>query len=124
MAKELLFSVTEKDFNFIFQRGRGNGGQKKNKTNSACICQHKSSGAQGYAEDHRSQLQNKQLAWKRCIETKEFKTWHKCEIARLSGETAVLEDKVDKMMNEKYIKTEVKNDKGLWEEKPDSQLSK
>ena len=116
MAKELLFSVTSSDCDWKFQRGRGNGGQKKNKTDSACICTHRESGAQGYAEDSRSQLQNKQLAFKRMYETKEFKIWHKMEIAKRTGETAKIENNVDKMMEPRYIKVEGKNEQGLWEE--------
>ena len=118
MTKELLFSVTAKDFDFKFTIGTGNGGQKKQKTSSACHCKHVESGARGYAEDTRSQLQNKQMAWKRCIETKEFKNWYKLQVAKATGQQAILEDTVEKMMNDRYIRTEIKNEKGLWQEVP------
>jgi protein subunit release factor B len=116
MSKELLFSVTAKDCDFIFQRGRGNGGQKKNKTNSACICRHKESGAEGYAEDSRSQLDNRRLAFKRMVETPAFKAWHKLEIAKRTGLLKQVEEAVDKALNPKFIKTEVKDERGLWKE--------
>jgi len=105
-TKELLFSVTAKDCTFIFQRGRGNGGQKKNKTDSACICTHKDSGAQGYAEDHRSQLQNKQLAFMRMTKTEKFKTWHTIEVARHTGKLLEINAEVEKQMRDKNLKLE------------------
>ena len=113
--KELLFSVTASDCEFIAQRGRGNGGQKKNKTNSAIICTHKASGAQGYAEDSRSQADNKSLAFRRMAETKEFKAWHKLEIAKRSGELKRIQEEVERQLNPKYIKIETKQN-GLWKE--------
>lgn len=89
--KEKLFTLTEKDFNFVYQRGRGNGGQKKNKTSSACICSHKPSGAQGYAEDHREQSRNKTLAFKRMTETPEFQAWLKFKIEAACGHIEIEE---------------------------------
>lgn len=89
--KERLFKLTEKDFDFQYTRGRGNGGQKKNKTSSACICSHKSSGAQGYAEDSREQSQNKKLAFKRMTETAEFKSWLKLKIEAACGNIEIEE---------------------------------
>ena len=59
--KELIFSVTSKDCEWDYVRGSGKGGQKRNKTSSAVRCRHLPSNAIGYAEDTRSQLQNKQL---------------------------------------------------------------
>ena len=82
--KELLFSVTAKDVEFLDKRGSGKGGQKKNKTSSAIQCFHKPSGAMGEAEDHREQSLNRKLAFKRMAESLEFRTW-----ARLKADAAV-----------------------------------
>ena len=89
--KEKLFSLTEKDFKIQFQRGRGNGGQKKNKTSSACICSHEPSGAQGYAEDFREQSRNKKLAFQRMTDTDEFKSWLKLKIEAALGNLEIEE---------------------------------
>ncbi len=89
--KEKLFSLTAKDFDIQFTRGRGKGGQKKNKTSSACICSHKPSGAQGYAEDSREQSQNKKLAFKRMTETPEFKSWLHMKIQAALGNIEIEE---------------------------------
>lgn len=117
--REHLFSVTAKDCKFIAQRGQGKGGQKKNKTNSAIICKHEPSGAEGYAEDSRSQIENKQLAFKRMAESKTFQSWLKMEISRQTGELKTIEEKVENQMNPRFIKEEYKNEKGLWEENND-----
>src|SRR5271154_6038653 len=70
--KQLMFSVTAKDCEFIDKRGSGKGGQKKNKTSSAIQCRHRPSGAMGEAEDHREQSLNRRLAFKRMAESVEF----------------------------------------------------
>lgn len=111
--KQLLFSVTAKDCEWKYMRGTGNGGQKKNKTNSAVHCIHRPSGAHGYAEDERSQHQNRQLAFKRMAESKQFKEWLHVEFQRLTGQLAAIEDEVNRQMHR--IKVEVKNEEGLWQ---------
>ncbi len=109
--RELLFSVTAKDCDWSYTRGTGNGGQKKNKTNSAVHCTHRESGAHGYAEDTRIQSKNRSLAFERMSKTKEFQEWHKLETMRRNGMQAVIEDNVEREM--KRIRVEVKED-GLW----------
>ena len=65
--KELLFSVTKKDFELQFFRAGGKGGQKQNKTSSACRIVHKASGATGESREQRQQIANKKLAFQRLI---------------------------------------------------------
>lgn len=113
--KELLFSVTAADCEWSYTRGSGNGGQKKNKTSSAVHCKHSASGARGYAEDSRSQHDNKVLAFQRMAATKEFKDWHAKEILKQSGQMALIDAEVEKQM--KQVKLEIReNDK--WVETP------
>lgn len=75
--KEKIISLTRKDFVWTYYRGSGKGGQKRNKTDSACRCQHLASKSIGCSEDQRSQHQNRKLAFERCIKTKEFQNWLK-----------------------------------------------
>lgn len=89
--KERLFKLTDKDFKFQFVRGRGTGGQKKNKTSSACIAMHEPSGAQGYCEDYRESHRNKRLAFARLTETKEFKSWLNLKIEAAMGHIEIEE---------------------------------
>lgn len=112
MTKELLFSVTAKDCEFTFTRGTGPGGQKKNKTSSACHCKHIASGALGYSETSRSQLENKELAFKRMYLTPKFQIWMKMEISRQMGDEKKAQEYVEREM--KKVKVEVKSDKGTW----------
>lgn len=59
MGKHLLFFLSRKDFRIDFYRGRGKGGQKKNKTENCCRMTHLESGAVGKSEEGRSKLKTK-----------------------------------------------------------------
>lgn len=113
MTRQLLFSVTAADCDWSYTKGSGNGGQKKNKTSSAVHCKHRASGARGYAEDSRSQHENKQLAFVRMLETEQYKKWHRLEVMRKTGQLAAIEDEVNRQM--KKIKVEVREN-GKWVE--------
>lgn len=116
MNKELLFSLTKKDFEFKFVKGHSSGGQKVNKTNSCVQCFHRPSGAMGESFDTRSQHKNKEIAFKRMAESKKFQDWLQIEIMRYTGKLQEVEDKVDSMMNrENDFRVEVFKD-GKWEE--------
>lgn len=113
MSRQLLFSVTKDDCDWSYTKGTGAGGQKRNKTSSAVHCSHRPSGAHGYCEDSRSQLDNKRTAFIRMAETQEFKTWHHIETLKHNGQM----DEIDRYVaNElKKIRVEVKQE-GKWVE--------
>jgi protein subunit release factor A len=92
MARQLLFSITEKDFDFKEKRGSGSGGQKKNKTSSAIQCFHEPSGAMGESEESRKQSQNRKLAFERCVNTPQFQSWLKLKIDAAQGQVEIEED--------------------------------
>lgn len=110
--KELLFSITANDCEWSYTRGTGKGGQKKNKTSSAVHCMHRPSGAHGYSESSRSQRDNKEDAFRKMAETKEFKDWMRLEIARRTGQLLEIEDAVNREM--KRVTVEVKDEEGRW----------
>lgn len=112
MTKELIFSVTASDCEWSYTRGTGKGGQKKNKTSSAVHCSHRPSGAHGYSEASRSQLDNKREAFRKMAETKEFRNWQKIETARRMGTLKQVEEEVERQM--RNVKVEVKDEKGRW----------
>lgn len=102
MSKELMFSLTRKDFEFDTFRAGGKGGQNQNKRDTGARCRHLASGAVGEARDGRSQKENKRAAFKRCCESKEFQTW--CQV-KASG-LRPIDDVVDEMMSEENLKVE------------------
>jgi protein subunit release factor B len=108
--KELLFSITKKDFELQFFCAGGPGGQNQNKVATACRIIHRDSGAVAESRVHRTQLQNKKAAFEKIVNTKEFKVWHKKECAKRLGQTAQKEEdtrrKVDNWMQENYLKIE------------------
>jgi protein subunit release factor B len=108
--KELLFSITRKDFEFTAFRSGGPGGQNKNKVSSAIRCVHKESGAVGEGKEFRDQPQNKRNAFLRCVNSPKFQAYLKIRIAKETGEiarqNAVLEHKIRDLMQDKYLKIE------------------
>lgn len=108
--KQLLFSVTKKDFEFQFFPTGGPGGQNQNKVATACRIIHPASGAVAESRVHRTQLQNKKAAFEKLVKTEKFEKWHKRECARRLGHLAQIEaeieKKVDSLMQEKNLKVE------------------
>lgn len=111
MNKEPMLSITAKDFEWSYTKGTGAGGQKRNKTSSAVHCLHRLSGAHGYSEASRSQADNKQDAWNKCINDKQFKSWLHRETMRRTGQELEIERKVEEEMRK--VKLEIKQD-GKW----------
>ena len=109
MDKELLFSVTKKDLKIETMRGSGKGGQHRNKTDSAVRITHPDSGAVGYSENQRSQLQNKKVAFRRMVESQEFQLWHIRKAATLMGlrkSQQQIEREVEASMKEENLRVE------------------
>mgnify|MGYP001615226964 CR=1 FL=1 len=112
--REKLFSVTIGDCRVecIASTG-GAGGQNKNRRHSAVRITHPPSGAVGFSADQRDQLVNKQVAFRRMAESKEFRTWHLLVTSRLlTGKSS--EEVVEEMMEPKNLKVEVRNEEGRW----------
>jgi protein subunit release factor B len=104
--KELLFSVTKKDFRIDTFRSGGKGGQKQNKTESGVRITHTDSSAVGESREERSQHQNKKIAFRRLIDSKRFKTWHRMRVAECLLNLQEINKAVDEMMDMKNIKVE------------------
>lgn len=104
--KQLLFSLTKKDFKIQYFKGSGAGGQHRNKNETAVRIIHPDSGARGESQEYKSREQNKKAAFKRLVESKEFKKWHKLEVARRKGLLAEIEEEVEKMMKPENLKIE------------------
>ena len=114
--KTLLFSLSKDKKDFIVQpfKGSGKGGQKRNKTMSACRIIHSASGAVSECQEERSFEQNKQRAFERLLEKPKFKAWLEIEKARATGMLASVEQKVEEQMRPTNILVEVKDENGNW----------
>lgn len=106
-----LFSVTARDCDWSYTKGTGAGGQKRNKTSSAVHCTHRESGAHGYSESSRSQLDNRRDAFEKMAASDKFQKWLKIEYMRRTGELMEIERRVEQELTK--VKTEVKID-GKW----------
>lgn len=113
--RKLLFRITKADCNWQYIRGRGKGGQKRNKTSNVVRCTHRASGASGLAGDSRSQAKNRELAFAKMAQDPVFISWHRLEVSRRTGEERVIEEKVNRGMRKRNIKVEFKKD-GIWVE--------
>ena len=118
--RQLLFSVTKNDCEWSYTKGTGAGGQKRNKTSSAVHCHHRPSGAHGYSEASRSQLDNRRDAFVKMVNTKEFQSWNKMEAMRRLGVLSDIDARVQREMLYN-TKIEVRID-GRWTEVKESML--
>lgn len=107
-----VVSLTEKDFEFEFFRGSGKGGQKRNKTSSACRCRHRPSCVFAVSDETRSAHKNKILAWKKVVNDPKFRDWLKLEHYKRLGILNEIEKYVETEL-ESNIKVEIQEN-GKW----------
>lgn len=99
MTRNLLFSLTKKDFKVTWYSGKGAGGQHRNKHQNCCRIYHEPSKAMGRGTESKSRQQNQKMAFKRLIESEALQNYIK---RRASGQ-ALIEDKVNEMMKEENL---------------------
>lgn len=115
MAKELLFSVTKKDFDIEFFSGKGGGGQHRNKHQNCVRMKHKESGVMVTGQSNKERQANIREAFNNLTTHPKFKVWLNRKTNEiLTGKT--IAQKVEEMMKEENIKVEGKNEKNQWEE--------
>lgn len=114
-----LFSVTKDDLRIDTFHAGGKGGQNQNSRDTGVRVTHPPSGAVGECRETRHQAQNKKTAFIRMTQTPEFKNWLRAETARRLGDTARLEEFVDRMLAVRSdIRVEVRRPDGTWSELP------
>lgn len=115
MPKQRLLSLTRDDFTWQYFRAGGNGGQKQNKSSTGVRCIHPPSGASAEARDGRSQWQNRQAAFRRCVNSDAFRSWLKRRSSGAVADLAELERQVERAverdMAPENLRTEVWNGK-------------
>lgn len=113
MKKELLFTLTKKDFNVQVFRSGGPGGQHQNKVASGVRIIHRDSGAVGESRTDKSQHRNRRLALERLVKSAKFKVWQARRVHELtSGKT--IEQWVDEAMVAENLKIEARDINGKW----------
>lgn len=114
--KELLFSLTKKDFRIDTFRSGGPGGQYQNTTDSGVRITHVESGAVGESREERSQGQNKKKALERLVKTPTFQVWQKRKAFELMGRVKTKEQ--IKQEVEEQFERDLKNGNIIIEEVP------
>ena len=104
--KKLLFSLTNKDFEFQTFCTGGKGGQHRNAKQNGVRCIHPPSGAVAEHRDGRDQVRNKREAFEKCVNTDKFKAWHRIETMRRLGQLKGIEEEVDRQMSPENIRVE------------------
>lgn len=112
--RDLLFTLTKKDFDVQHFCCGGKGGQKQNKTASGTRIVHSASGAVGESREERSQAQNTKIAFKRLVNTSRFKTWLRMEAGAKMLGFQNIEKLIDSMVSESNLKIEIQDEEGNW----------
>lgn len=110
MSRELLFSVTKKDFIIEPYKGSGKGGQHRNKTMSCCRIKHPDSGATAQACEERDFHRNKKVAFRRLVLSEKFQSWRKRKACELLHGVKETEKKIKKVLAPENIKIEERED--------------
>jgi hypothetical protein len=104
--KKPLFSVTRKDLRVDTFRGSGPGGQNRNKRDTGVRITHIQSGAIGESCEERSQLQNRNAAFHKLIESSKFKVWVQLTTAVVMQGFRDIENKMEYAMQPRFLKVE------------------
>jgi len=113
MGRELLFSLTKKDFEVQWFSGTGAGGQHRNKHQNCCRLYHPASGVRTTGQSNRDRIANQREAFTNMVNHPKFKLWMNQKVMECLDEETI-EEKVDKQMRPEYILTECKNKVGRW----------
>ena len=109
-----LLHLTRDDFEIQSFRSGGPGGQHQNKTETGIRIIHHPSGAIGECRSTRSQLQNKQLAFRRLAAEPKFVTWLKLASAGKADIVTQAEEYAEQEINTpEHLQIQVKRD-GKW----------
>ena len=112
--KNLLFSISKKDFKIEYFSGTGAGGQYRNRHKNCVRLTHLDSKTTVTGQSNRERLSNVKEAFKNLIKHPKFKLWHSQKVQEcLSGVT--LAEKVHEMLKPYNLKIEGIDKEGKWE---------
>lgn len=104
--KELLFSITRKDFNITYFSGKGGGGQHRNKHKNCVRIKHKETGIITTGQEERSLPQNLKNAFNRMAKHPKFQLYLKKRASGNMVDEYEINKKVDEMMREENLNIE------------------
>ena len=108
--KEVLFSVTKKDFDISWFSGTGKGGQYRNKHQNCCRITHPESGATGIGQTNRNRPANQREAFNSLVTSDKFQKWLRVQVAKKTGEYVEIDKAVERAMRPENIVVEVMQD--------------
>jgi protein subunit release factor A len=111
--KRPIFSVSIHDCEIQTFKAGGKGGQRKDNTETAVRIIHRPSGAVGLSREDRLQISNKRKAFERMAKSDAFQKWVRTQAMRYFNRETVAE-RLDRMMADRNIKVEVKDEEGKW----------
>jgi protein subunit release factor A len=128
MEKQLLFSITRKDFQITYFNGTGKGGQNRNKVENCVRMKHVETGIMSTGKDERSREQNMKNAFMRIVNNPKFKSWLKIKTAEAlvdkKKEEHEIREKVERMTRDEYLKIEYYNPEEIIDKKaPEGAIS-
>lgn len=85
MEREPILSLTKKDFRVDTFRSGGKGGQHQNKTDSGVRITHLETGISSESRSHKSQAQNKKVAFRKLAE--KLRPWIKRKVGAIEYES-------------------------------------
>jgi len=112
--KELILSITKKDFKITYFSGKGAGGQHRNKHQNCVRLTHIESNITKTGQSSKSRSQNLKEAFRTLTKCGEFKVWHNRKINEILRGKKIEED-VEDMMLPINLKIECK-DSDIWKE--------
>lgn len=104
--RELILSITKRDFNIHYFSGKGAGGQHRNKHQNCVRMSHVDSGAISTGQSSKSRQANLREAFKSITSSKRFKSWMRLEVAERILNGSSIKEKVRKMMAPENLKIE------------------
>lgn len=111
--KELLFSITKKDFKIDYFSGTGSGGQHRNKHQNCVRLQHLDSGIIVTGQSYKERLSNIKEALNNLKNHPKFKIWLNRKVFEYENKITI-EEIVDKTMDPKNLKIEIKDENNKW----------
>lgn len=114
-SRELLYSITEKDFELQWFSGTGAGGQHRNKHQNCVRLHHKNSGARATGQSHKERRANRDEAFLGIVNSVKFKMWQHQKLEEIrTGQT--IKQRIKKMMSPENLKIEFRGVDGQWQE--------